>query len=60
MSERLSNRVILDKITDDLHKLKNDTAMIKLDLKVILAKIESKKQEEKKKEADGWWLASFR
>ena len=64
MSEKPSNRDLLREIQEDLRKLKSDTNSIKVDLQVIKSKIEIKsimdKKELQRKEADSWWLASFR
>ena len=58
MERKQNNNYLLREIQDDLRKLKTDTAQIKLDLKVILAKLQEKKDQEKKQEADAWWWYS--
>lgn len=61
MSDRKqSNSFLLREIEDDLRRIKSDTAQIKLDLKVIIAKLQEKTKQEEKKQEDSWWLASFR
>ena len=59
MERKQNNNYLLREIQDDLRKLKTDTAQIKLDLKVILAKLQEKKDQEKKQEADAWWWSSM-
>ena len=60
MDRKHNNNFLLREIQEDLRKLKTDTAQIKLDLKVIIAKIQEKTKQEEKKQEDEWWWASFR
>lgn len=64
MSEKPSNRDLLREIQEDLRRCLRDTNSIKVDLQVIKSKLELKsileKKELQRKEADSWWLATFR
>jgi hypothetical protein len=56
---RKNNNHLLREVKDDLVKLKNDVALVKIDLKVILAKIEERNRRDGKKSPEpiskGWF-----
>ncbi len=56
-SKGKDNREILRSIQDDLYKLKEDAAIIKIDMKIIIAKIEAGKELPVVKEpiSKGWF-----
>lgn len=52
------NRVLLRGIQDDMYKMCQDMALVKMDLKIILAKIEAAKEMKAAKEdiKKGWFF----
>ena len=57
MERKKTTEQICEEIKEDLYKMKQETALIKLDLKIIIAKLETKEQ--KKEEINtGWTIFS--
>jgi|TARA_R110002124_G_scaffold254451_1_gene420060 hypothetical protein len=55
---KLDNKRLLLELQDDIRKLKEDSKLIQINLKIIIAKLEAKQTPEQKvKEAisKGWW-----
>tara|TARA_R110001592_G_scaffold269339_1_gene535682 strand:- start:1331 stop:1531 length:201 start_codon:yes stop_codon:yes gene_type:complete len=53
---KLDNKRLLLELQDDIRKLKEDSKLIQIDLKIIIAKLEAKKEQNVKEViSKGWW-----
>ena len=53
---KLDNKRLLLELQDDIRKLKEDSKLIQIDLKIIIAKLEAKETQNVKEEISKGWF----